>query len=84
MSEKANQYERDTLIRLRAEARMFRDYVAMKRKEISELKGRPMSRRDPVALLIAQGRLTEYLRSAQDREAAAKEIRDSLRASLPA
>jgi len=69
---------KDEIARLRADARHFRDLAAYQRGVVRELKARPIGRRDPVALLKAQDRVTEYVRSAQGCEAKIKEWRAQL------
>ncbi|WP_374697312.1 hypothetical protein LQZ44_12115 [Alcaligenes nematophilus] len=69
---------KDEIARLRYEAKHFRDLAKIKRSQIADLKKRPIGSRDPVAVLKAQDRVSEYVRDAQNCEAKIKEWRAQL------
>jgi hypothetical protein len=66
---------KDVIAGLRAEAKHFRELAAGKRQLIRELKARPIGSKDPIGVLKAQGRLSEYVKAAQDRDARVAELR---------
>jgi hypothetical protein len=68
----------DRIAGLRAEAKHFRELAATKRSLIRTLRARPIGQKDVLAVLDAQGRLNEYVRAAQERDALCKELRAQL------
>lgn len=73
-----SQQIKDEIARLRYEAKHFRELAKVKRQQISELKARPIGSRDPIAVLRARDRVSEYVRDAQNCEAKIKEWRAQL------
>ena len=69
---------KDEIARLSYEARHFQNMAKMKREQIATLKRLPIGSRDPVAVMMAQDRVTEYVRDAQRCEAKIKEWRAQL------
>lgn len=70
---------KEEITRLRYEARHFRDLAKIKRAEVARLKALPIGQRDPIAVLRARDRVSEYVRDAQNCEAKIKEWQAQLR-----
>ncbi|WP_446903031.1 hypothetical protein [Burkholderia sp. YIM B11467] len=67
---------RDEIARMRAEAKHYRQLAAINRRDVRAAKAIG----DSVGALKASIRVTEHVRSAQQRDARAKELRASLAA----
>lgn len=63
---------------LRAESKHLRELAAAKRELVRELKGRPIGKRDPLALLAAQDRVAEYVGSAKRNDERCRELREQI------
>lgn len=66
---------KDQIAGLRAQAAHFRGLATQKRMFVRLMKARPIGQRDPVAILCAQSRASEYSASAQQYDARARELR---------